>query len=136
MMFLVVLGVLLETAADKEPSVVEIVNTSVRKIASKHTNQVLISCCDFGKSILKTNSNHLVAVLVVMEKICQDYILNIDGDTILIVVEFSLEVMTQNTGFEPLVQMPASGILVALGRKHYVQVRAHSTHYSWNCLDF
>lgn len=113
---------LLETAADKEVSVAEIVNTSLRKIADKHTNQVLISCCDFGKTVSKTNSNHLVAILVIMERICQDNILKIDGETILIVVEFSLELMTQNHNYEPLVQMPSSGILVALGRKHYVQV--------------
>lgn len=118
----VVLGMLLETAADKDVSVAEIVNTSVRKIADKHTNQVLISCCDFGTTISKTNSNHLVAVLVIMERVCQDHIMKINGETILTVVEFSLSFMTQNSSYEPLVQTPCSGILVALGRKHYVQV--------------
>lgn len=113
---------LLETAGDKDPSVKEIVNTSLRKIARKHANQVLLSCCTVGKKLQKTNTNHLVSILAIMETVCQDCILDIDGNTIMTVIEFSLDVMTQNVGYEPEVQLPASGILVALGNKHYVQV--------------
>lgn len=116
------LGTLLEAATDKNPVVAEKVNTSLRKIAEKHPNQVLLSCCRFGQHIQKTDSAHLVAVLVIMERICQDRISSIDSDTIVLVIDFSIEVMTQNLSYEPQVQMPASEILVALGHKHYKQV--------------
>lgn len=58
-----------------------------------------------------------------MENVCREHLINIDGDTIITIVEFSLQIMIENVGYDPLIQLPASGILVALGREHYVQVR-------------
>lgn len=67
-----------------------------------------------------------------MENICTDNIANIDGDTILSIIEFSLSIMIDNPIHEPLVQLPASGVLVALGREHYIQVRV--IHKLLNCI--
>lgn len=57
-----------------------------------------------------------------MEKICTEHIVEIDGDTILLIIDFSLRTMIENQSYEPVVQMPASNVLVALGRKHHIQV--------------
>lgn len=58
-----------------------------------------------------------------MENVCSEHIANIDGDTILMIIEFSLGVMIENVGYEPVIQLPASGVLVAIGRGHHIQVK-------------
>lgn len=98
------------------------VNSALRKIAKKHPNDVLNECCQFCKRNGKLNKEHLSEVLKTMEHICQEYIVEIDGDTIIMLVDFAMDVMTQNVAYEPIVQLPASGVLVALGGKHCVQV--------------
>lgn len=115
-------GTLLDAAADKSPLVSETVNSSLRKIAKKHPNEVLKSCSSFYERSPKINNAHLAAVLAPMEEICRDQILCIDGDTILALVDFCVKVMTKNVLHEPIVQMPASAVLVALGTKHCIQV--------------
>lgn len=57
-----------------------------------------------------------------MESVCLEHITLLDGDTVISAVETSLKIMTKNVYVEQVVQMPASDVLVALGREHYVQV--------------
>lgn len=117
-----VIDVLLENVADKNAVVSESISTSLRKIAKTYTNDVLNVCCEFCKTHDKITKEHLLEILKTMEWICRDYILEIDGDTVITLVEFCVKTMTQNIAYEPLVQLAASGILVALGSKHCVQV--------------
>lgn len=112
---------LLRTASDKHPVVVEAVHTSLRKIADNNTNDVLLACCTFEENISQANPSHLAIVLSIMEKICQDHAEKVDGDTIITVINLGVQVMCQNNGCEQL-QQPASGVLVAIGRLHYVLV--------------
>ncbi|KAK5646733.1 hypothetical protein RI129_005197 [Pyrocoelia pectoralis] len=120
-----VIDVLLESVADKNVVVSESISTSLRKIAKTYTNDVLNVCCEFCKAHDKISKEHLSEILKTMEQICRDYILEIDGDTVIGLVEFSVKTMTQNIAYEPLVQLAASGILVALGAKHCIQVVDH-----------
>lgn len=113
---------LLKAVADPSSSVSETVVGSIKKLSEKHPNQILISCCQFCTKSPKPGTEHVASVLRIMESVCTDHIIQIDGDTIITVIDFSLQVMVENINYEPLVQMPASGILVALVREHYIQV--------------
>jgi hypothetical protein len=57
-----------------------------------------------------------------MEQICKEHLPNIDGDVVLQLIEFSVEEMIQSTDYQPDQQMPASGILVALGQAYCNEV--------------
>lgn len=115
------IGILLESIADKSQIVVETVNDSVRKLAEQHPNQVLNSCCQFCEKPNKSQ-DHAALILEVMEKICIEHIIEIDGDTILLIVSFCLRIMTENPNYEPVIQVASSKVLVAVGRKHHIQV--------------
>ncbi|KAJ8916184.1 hypothetical protein NQ315_016323 [Exocentrus adspersus] len=115
-------GMLLKAVADPSSAVAETVVNSVRKLSEKHPNQMLNSCCQFCTKTPKPSTEHIASILKIMESVCTEHIVQIDGDTIITIIDFSLQVMVENIGYEPLVQMPASGILVALGREHYLQV--------------
>lgn len=67
------------------------------------------------------NGDNLTVILTPMENICREQIVLIDGDTILILIDFCYDVMTKSA-YEYNVQLNASAILVALGNRHCVQV--------------
>ncbi|CAG9858443.1 unnamed protein product [Phyllotreta striolata] len=118
----VAVGTLLQAVTDKSPSVIESLKCSLKKLSEKHPNQVLNSSCNFLTKTPKPPPEHMSSILAIMETVCSDHILKINGDTIISTIEVSLGIMTYQINSEPLVQMPACGILVALGREHYVQV--------------
>lgn len=122
MYILVAVSSLLNIGTDKNPALSEAVSASLKKIAKKHPNEVLKSCWSFCNKNSKLNQEHVSVILYCMEDICRENILQIDGDTLLSLVEFAVEIMTSNVAHDPLIQMPSSGILVALGSKHSVQV--------------
>ncbi|XP_017784468.1 PREDICTED: maestro heat-like repeat-containing protein family member 1 [Nicrophorus vespilloides] len=117
----IALGSLLETVVDKYEFVSDTISTSLRKIAKQHPNDVLKACSTFGR-LKDVDLDHLGVVLLIMEDVCREHIVSIDGDTIMILIELCLDLMTDNVNHEPKVQMPASGVLVALGTKHCIQV--------------
>lgn len=121
-LLLVTIGVLLQSLSDKSSLVLETVKKSIRKLAGKHPNQVLLSCCKFCSKEPKPTPENLGAVLKIMESVCLEHILLLDGDTVIHTVETSLKIMTKNVYVEQVVQIPSSEVLVALGREHYVQV--------------
>lgn len=113
---------LLESLTDKSPSVCEAVTNSLSKLSEKHPNQVLETCKIFCKKLPTPQNEHIGDVLGIMSRVCSDYLCRIDGDTVLDVIDFSLEMMTKHSTYEPAIQMPASEVLVALGRLHSIQV--------------
>lgn len=117
------IGRLLTSVTDKSPIVLESVKCSLKKLSEKHPNQVLNSSCHFINKTPRPPPEHVSSILAIMEVVCSDHILQINGDSIILTIDVSLAVMTEQINFDPLVQMPACGILVALGREHYVQVR-------------
>nr|CAD7202277.1 unnamed protein product [Timema douglasi] len=66
--------------------------------------------------------HHQAALLRTMEHICLDHLSDVDGDVVLLLVQFSVDEMTRSPDYLPVVQMPASGILVALGKAHCNEV--------------
>lgn len=69
----------------------------------------------------KLTGETLSVILTPMENICREQIVLIDGDTILILIDFCYDIMTKSI-YEYDVQLNASDVLVALGNKHCVQV--------------
>uniref|UniRef100_A0A6P7GVH6 Maestro heat-like repeat-containing protein family member 1 n=1 Tax=Diabrotica virgifera virgifera TaxID=50390 RepID=A0A6P7GVH6_DIAVI len=118
----VTIGRLLQSVTDKSYLVLESVKCSLKKLAEKHPNQVLNSCCQFITKSPKPPPEHVSSILYIMELVCSDHILKINGDTIIQTINVSLSIMTENISWDSQLQRPASGILVALGREHYVQV--------------
>lgn len=110
----------------------ETVKKSIRKLAEKHPNQVLQSCCKFCSKSPKPPSEHLGSIFKVMESVCLEHITLLDGDTVINTIETTLTIMTKNVYVEQVVQMPASDVLVALGREHYVQVSLSYEIYPWH----
>lgn len=113
----------MQSLSDKSPLVLETVRKSIRKLAEKHPNQVLQSSCKFFLKNPKPASEHIGSVLRIMESVCLEHITDLDGDTVISTIDTCLKLMTENFYPEPVVQIPASDVLVALGREHYVQVR-------------
>ena len=64
-----------------------------------------------------------MALLQTMEQICKEQLSEIDGDVVLQLIEFSVDEMTESAQYIPESQLPASGILVALGQAHCNEVR-------------
>ncbi|KAF5275577.1 hypothetical protein FQA39_LY06689 [Lamprigera yunnana] len=116
-----VIEVLLESAGDRDEAVSESVSTAMRKMAKAYTNDVLNVCCEYCQRD-KLNKEHVSEILQTMEYICREHILEIDGDTIIALIDFSVDCMMQSNSYEPMVQLSASGVLVALGTKHCIQV--------------
>ncbi|PSN35449.1 hypothetical protein C0J52_06619 [Blattella germanica] len=119
---LVVVGTLLEAAGDKDPLVRESVTASLRRIAKKHPSFVLKNAAAYRSRNQKLSTVHLVAILQTMEQICKEQLPDIDGDVVLQLIEFGVEEMTHCTDYKPESQLPASGILVALGHAHCNEV--------------
>lgn len=64
-----------------------------------------------------------MSVLEIMNNVCLEYIVDVDGDTILVLIELCMNLMTQNHYNEMhQIELAASNILVALGKKHSIQV--------------
>ncbi|XP_050312813.1 maestro heat-like repeat-containing protein family member 1 isoform X2 [Anthonomus grandis grandis] len=96
--------------------------TSLLKLAEKYPNQLLVSCSISCWKVPNPAVEHNRKILILMSKICLEHIANIDGDTVLKLIEFCLKTMTEKAGYEPVLQLPAADVLVALGRLHYIQV--------------
>lgn len=120
--FLVVIGTLLECAADKNETVCYAVNNALKKIAKNHPNELLKTTCVFRERNAKLTNEHVAALLQPMEEVCLEHIIEIDGDTVLMLIKFCVDEMTKNIEYVPDVQMRASAVLVALGKKHCIQV--------------
>lgn len=116
------MGTLLDAAADRNHLVCETVKTSLKKIAKKHPNEVLKTCCQYYDKNPKLTPTHSAAILAPLEDICRDNIALINEETVITLAKLCLHLMTQNTFYEPSVQLTASGIIVALGTKYCEEV--------------
>ncbi|KAL3282132.1 hypothetical protein HHI36_005326 [Cryptolaemus montrouzieri] len=116
----VAIGLILEVLSDKNALVAETAASSLRKLAESHPNHVLNTSRTFCRKSTISNE-HVAQILRIMENICTEYIILIDGDTILLVTDFCLEMITKNIAADTI-QGPACDVLVAIGRKHHIQV--------------
>lgn len=111
---------ILEVLADKNAIVSETAASSLKKLAENHPNHVLNSAKNFCKRSSTTN-DQVSQILNIILCICNDQLIAIDGDTILSITDFCLEILTRNVVAD-VIQDPASHVLVAIGRKHHIQV--------------
>lgn len=118
----VIVGTLIEAAADRDHAVREVIITSLRRIAQKHASVVLKDMVAYRMRNPKLTASHLIVLLQAMEQICKERLPDIDGDVVLQLIEFSVEEMTQTADYVPDQQLPVSGILVALGQAHCNEV--------------
>lgn len=109
-------------AADKNESVRSAVENALRKISQNHTNEILKTVCTYRQSNPKLSNDHVAALLQPLEEICLEHIVEIDGDTVLLLIDFCVDEMVKNPEYVPNVQLSASALLVALGKKHCIQV--------------
>lgn len=109
-------------AADKNDTVRDAVNNALRKISKNHTNDILKTVCMYRQRNSKLTNEHVAALLQPLEEICLEHIIEIDGDTVLILIDFCVDEMIKSTEYIPNVQLSASALLVALGKKHCIQV--------------
>lgn len=116
--FLVALGILLQAASDKNTNVVETIHTALLKIADHNTNEVVLACCTAADSVREKEKNHdhLVTILAVIAKICEDHIESFEATSIMAVRQLTILVMKQHNEFDEI-QIHTSNILVALGRR-------------------
>ncbi|GLG92482.1 Uncharacterized protein GBIM_00172 [Gryllus bimaculatus] len=113
---------LIEAAADKDDGVREAVCSSLRKLAKKYPNDVLQYAMSYRKKHPKISNTHLLALLTLMEQICQEHLHSITVEGVRQLVSFTIEEMTRNPEYLPDTQLRASGMLVALGHKHCIEV--------------
>lgn len=124
---LVAIGLLLDTTGDKSSLVTDTVDCALRRIAKYHPNEILKACCIYCGRTAKNNGENVLIVMNIMHNVCLEYIVEIDGDTILVLIDLCMESMIQNQYNEMhRVEFAASNILVALGKKHSIQVSVWS----------
>ncbi|GJQ85615.1 hypothetical protein Trydic_g20165 [Trypoxylus dichotomus] len=117
------IGLLLDTIGDKSSIVTESVDSALRKIAKCHPNEILKACCHYCERNSKNNIEHILTVMNIMNNVCQEYIVQVDGDTILVLIDLCMHLMVQNHYNElHQVEFAASNILVSLGKKHSIQI--------------
>lgn len=97
-------------------------DNALRKISKNHTNEILKTVCMYRQRNSKLTNDHVAAILQPLEEICLEYIIDIDGDTVLLMIDFCVNEMVKNPEYLPDVQLSASALLVALGKKHCIQV--------------
>lgn len=109
---------LLQAASDKNTNVVETIRTALLKIADHNKNEVLLACCTAADSVREKEKNHdhLVTVLAVIAKICEDHIESLEATSIMAVRQLTILVMKQYNELDEI-QIHTSNILVALGRR-------------------
>lgn len=127
--FSVVIGSLLDLAADKNDNVRDAVDSAIRKISKRHTNEILKTVCLYRQRNQKLSNDHVVVLLQPLEEICLENIVDIDGDTVLLMINFCVDEMIKNPEYIPDVQLSASALLVALGKKHCIQVNIFSLQF-------
>ncbi|XP_063232625.1 maestro heat-like repeat-containing protein family member 1 isoform X2 [Bacillus rossius redtenbacheri] len=117
-----VVATLLEAAADRDELVREAVITSLRQLAKKYPSKVLRWAVEYRSNNPKMSVSHLAALLRTMELVCQERLADVDGDEVLQLIQFSVSEMTRTQEYLPSLQMPAAGILTALGKAHCNEV--------------
>ncbi|KAF4526800.1 hypothetical protein B566_EDAN016627 [Ephemera danica] len=114
----VVIGSLVESAADKDDEVKSSVAVCLRDLAKTYPDEVLQTICTYRKNHPKMSTFHTATLLHIAEQICKVAdVTDIDEEsTVTPLVELAVSEMTKSIEMVPEWQMPASQLLVALGR--------------------
>ncbi|KAJ2944509.1 hypothetical protein O0L34_g3854 [Tuta absoluta] len=109
--------VLIHAIGDSDNSVNNVVIKSLTKIANTYPNEVIEIFCEFYKDSLKTNPVQIGNIVKVLEQTCVNQVKRLESQTAVDLVNAMLRAMMENSGYEPVVQMGASAVLVAVGHE-------------------
>ncbi|KAL0848874.1 hypothetical protein ABMA28_013281 [Loxostege sticticalis] len=110
--------VLINAAGDSDNSVNNVVIKSLTKVANSYPNEVIEIFCEFYKNTIKVNTTQLGNIVKVLEQTCVNQVKKIEQGTATLLVNSMLRAMTENPLYEPIVQMGASSVLVAIGHEY------------------
>ncbi|CAH0726299.1 unnamed protein product, partial [Brenthis ino] len=110
--------VLINAIGDNDNAVNNVVIKSLTKIANIHPNEVIEIFCDFYKNTVKSNVIQLGNIVKVLEQTCVNQVKKIDSKIANELVNSMLRAMMENPNYEPVVQMGASAVLVAIGHEY------------------
>ncbi|XP_059474983.1 maestro heat-like repeat-containing protein family member 1 [Neocloeon triangulifer] len=113
-----VLRTLVEKLNDKDEMVRTNVSLCLRNIAKNKPDEVLQTICTFKKSMPKMPTSEVAQLLSLAETICRSLNIDqVDSDTTLVaLVDLAVQEMTHSNELIPEWQLPASQLLVAIGR--------------------
>ncbi|CAK1603530.1 unnamed protein product [Parnassius mnemosyne] len=110
--------VLINAIGDNDNSVNNVVIKSLTKIANTYPNEVIDIFCDFYKNTVKVNNAQLSNIVKVLEQTCVNQVKKLNSQVALDLANAMLRAMTENTSYEPVVQMGASSVLVAVSHEY------------------
>lgn len=110
--------VLINAAGDNEHSVNNVIIKSLAKIANTYPNEVIAIFCEFYKDTVKVNTTLLGNIIKVLEQTCVNQVRKLDPKVATELVSSMLRAMTENVGYEPVTQLGASAVLVAVGHEN------------------
>ncbi|KAM3962707.1 LOW QUALITY PROTEIN: maestro heat like repeat family protein c11.1 [Aphomia sociella] len=111
-------AVLINAIGDNENSVNNVVIKSLSKIANSYPNEFIEIFCEFYKNTVKVNTTQLGNIVKVLEQTCVNQVKRLEQTVAAQLVTSMLRAMTENTNYEPVVQMGASSVLVAVSHEH------------------
>ncbi|CAD0196390.1 unnamed protein product [Chrysodeixis includens] len=110
--------VLINALGDSENSVNNVVIKSLTKIANTYPNEVIEIFCDFYTNTVKVNPTQLGNIVKVLEQTCVNQVKKLEPSSASNLVTAMLRAMMENVSYEPVVQMGASAVLVAVGHEN------------------
>ncbi|XP_069356577.1 LOW QUALITY PROTEIN: maestro heat-like repeat-containing protein family member 1 [Maniola hyperantus] len=123
--------VLINAIGDSDNTVNNVVIKSLTKIANVHPNEVIEIFCEFYRNTVKSNVTQLGNIVKVLEQTCVNQVKKLDQKVAAELVNAMLRAMTENPSYEPMVQMGASAVLVAISHEYLdVVLRALITQMS------
>ncbi|XP_041973185.1 maestro heat-like repeat-containing protein family member 1 [Aricia agestis] len=111
-------GVLIDAIGDNDNAVSNVVIKSLTKIANVYPNEVIEIFCEFYQNKVKISTTQLGNIVKVLEQTCVNQIKKLDAKVASDLVNAMLRAMMDNPSHEPLVQMGASSVLVAISHEH------------------
>ncbi|XP_046961304.1 maestro heat-like repeat-containing protein family member 1 [Vanessa cardui] len=110
--------VLINALGDNDNSVNNVVIKSLAKIANVYPNEVIEIFCEFYQNTVKSNLIQLGNIVKVLEQTCVNQVKKLDQKVAGELVNSMLRAMTENSTYEPVVQLGASSVLVAIGHEY------------------
>ncbi|XP_053610848.1 maestro heat-like repeat-containing protein family member 1 [Plodia interpunctella] len=111
-------SVLINAIGDSENSVNNVVIKSLTKIANCYPNEFIDIFCEFYKNTVKPNSIQLGNIVKVLEQTCVNQVKRLEKQSAAELVTSMQRAMIENPSYEPVVQMGASAVLVAVSHEH------------------
>ncbi|OWR47629.1 hypothetical protein KGM_211841 [Danaus plexippus plexippus] len=110
--------VLINAIGDNDNTVNNVIIKSLVKISNVHPNEVIEIFCEFYRNTVKSNVIQLGNLVKVLEQTCVNQLKKIDQNVAKELINAMLRAMMENPMYEPVVQMGASSVLVAISHEY------------------